>query len=518
MTSTDSMKVTKWLWFPLVLLGLLRLASLGAYPLADTTEARYGNIARLMVETGDWITPQYSVGVPFWGKPPLSTWLSAGAMRLFGINEFASRFPSFLMALMVLALVWQLAARHKGRDYALVSILVLTTTAIFFVSSGTVMTDPALLAGTTLCMVAFWQALIGTGRYGRLWGYGFFIGLAIGLLAKGPIALVLTALPIGTWVILERRWSEVWQRLPWMRGLALTVVLSAPWYLLAEQKTPGFLDYFLIGEHWNRFTIPGWKGDLYGKAHLRPRGTIWIYGLACALPWSLIVPAWLLKKEFRTRALKFKSRGDGWMLYLILWAVAPMVFFTFSGNILPSYVLPGIPAIALVTADLMITGSKSRWDQETDLKVIVWGASFMSLLFAIALGWTTLGKGPAERSQKTMMNVYRDICTGTNSTIIYMFKRPYSAEFYSQGEALLADDLKKAEAYLQNQVVDYFAVRIKDMDRLPESFKNRITVVRQVNRYYLLVETAAPKAPHLGYDSSPPTQECERTGKTVILS
>ena len=235
----NGMKRHKWLWVLLFSLGLLRLISLGAYPLADTTEARYGNIARLMVETGDWITPQYSHGVPFWGKPPLSTWLAAGAMKFLGVNEFAARLPSFVLALAVVVLVWHLAARQRNRDHAMAAVLVLATAPVFFVSSGAVMTDPSLLAGTTLCMVAFWQALKRSGRAGRLWGYAFFLGLAIGLLAKGPVAVVLTLFPIGIWVLLQRRWREVWRRLPWLGGIVLTVCLSVPWYYLAEQKKPG---------------------------------------------------------------------------------------------------------------------------------------------------------------------------------------------------------------------------------------------------------------------------------------
>src|SRR6185369_1388999 len=66
----------------------VRLATLDAYPLMDSTESRYAEIARKMQETGNWITPQFDYGVPFWGKPPLSTWLAAAAMSLFGVNEF----------------------------------------------------------------------------------------------------------------------------------------------------------------------------------------------------------------------------------------------------------------------------------------------------------------------------------------------------------------------------------------------------------------------------------------------
>jgi len=218
----------RWLWTVLIVLGLLRFFSLGLYPLADTTEARYGEIARLMAVSGDWITPQISAGVPFWGKPPLSAWLAAAAMKLFGINEFAARLPSFLLSLLVMALVWSLAARQHGRTSALAAAVVLASSALFFVSSGAVMTDPALLFGTTLCMVAFRQALMLQGRQGRAWGYAFFAGLAVGLLAKGPVALILTGLPLAVWLLHQRRWRETWQRLPWLSGLALTAALSVP--------------------------------------------------------------------------------------------------------------------------------------------------------------------------------------------------------------------------------------------------------------------------------------------------
>lgn len=87
-------KRTLW-WLLLGILGL-RLASLGLYPLMDTSEARYGEMARKMLELGDWVTPMFDYGVPFWGKPPLAFWSQALAMQLLGINEFAVRLPAWL--------------------------------------------------------------------------------------------------------------------------------------------------------------------------------------------------------------------------------------------------------------------------------------------------------------------------------------------------------------------------------------------------------------------------------------
>ena len=98
MGSDNSRQQTLWFFGTLIIVGalLMRLLSLGMYPLMDTSEARYGEMVRLMVETNDWITPYFDYDVPFWGKPPLFIWMSAISFKLFGINEFAARLPSLL--------------------------------------------------------------------------------------------------------------------------------------------------------------------------------------------------------------------------------------------------------------------------------------------------------------------------------------------------------------------------------------------------------------------------------------
>lgn len=78
---------------------------------------------------------------------------------------------------------------------------------------------------------------------------------------------------------------------PWIKGALLMLALSLPWYLLAERQTPGFLHYFIVGEHFQRFTVKGWQGDLYGSGHASPLGTIWLYGLTMFLPWTLLLPS-----------------------------------------------------------------------------------------------------------------------------------------------------------------------------------------------------------------------------------
>ena len=473
----------KYILLLLIALGLVRLLSLGVYPLADTTEARYGEIARLMVTTGDWITPQISEGTPFWGKPPLSFWLTAMSFKLLGFNEFAARLPSFLLGLAVLAMVWQMAIWQKGTVSALIACLVLASTVLFWVSSGAVMTDHCLLAGTTLSMVSFWRSMHPPGKKGRTWGYIFFIGMAIGLLAKGPIAIVLTCVPIAAWIFIRKNYLEVWEKIPWITGAVLLTALTLPWYWMAEAKTPGFLTYFLIGEHWNRFLVPGWKGDLYGSAHSRPKGMIWLYWLACAFPWSFIVPVQFYRIKTRERVFPKTLFPNSWTAYLISWAVFPMLFFTLAGNILPAYVLPGLPAFSLLAADLIKkSGGPAAYNS------VKWGGSGMIFLYAIAVIIVVAGIGPSENSQKKLMAVFQEETKGGKSHITYLYKRPFSAAFYSRGTAGKIDTTDSIDALLKNNSTDYIAVQEKRLNRIPAPVLNHFINWACINRYVLLKE------------------------------
>ncbi|WP_232313035.1 ArnT family glycosyltransferase [Enterovibrio coralii] len=121
----------------IVLSLLVRAISLPLYPLMDTTEARYGEMARIMFETQNWVTPMFDYDVPFWGKPPLFTWLSASGIALFGNTEFAVRMPHLLAGMGILFLVFGFATKAgKHRAEALLATAILSTSAAFIVISG----------------------------------------------------------------------------------------------------------------------------------------------------------------------------------------------------------------------------------------------------------------------------------------------------------------------------------------------------------------------------------------------
>src|SRR5690606_2259882 len=132
-----------------------RFITMTLLPMSDTTEPRYAEIARLMLESGDWITPWLEPGIPFWGKPPLSFWLQALSMRLLGVGDFAARLPAWIAVLGTLVLAGKLASHLGGARLATRTVLILATMALTWVAAGAVMTDAFLAFGTTLGVVSY---------------------------------------------------------------------------------------------------------------------------------------------------------------------------------------------------------------------------------------------------------------------------------------------------------------------------------------------------------------------------
>lgn len=453
------------LWALLAFAFVVRLLTIGGYPLTDTTEARYGEIARKMLETGRWIVPQIDYGVPFWGKPPLSFWLTALSYKLIGVNEFAARLPSLLVGVATCALVYALAL-PRGRELALRATVVVATTALMMMSAGAVMTDPAMLLGTTLAMVGFWLALT-TGSRG--WAYALFVGLAIGLLAKGPVAALLSLGPIGAWTLFTGRWRDVWRAVPWISGSVLTALLVVPWYWAAESQSPGFLHYFLIGEHWQRFTTTGWKGDLYGSGHPYPWGTVWAFALLGTLPWS---PWWLWRLSRREGHLSLatlRSEG-GWRLYLLCWMLAPMLMFTVSRNILPTYVLPGLIGFGMLVAETW----QARALSHPRGRLVALGLVMPIVVAAVVF---VVGPVVGFQSQKALVAAYQHDTTRPKLPLLYYLYRPYSAEFYSRGHAERVDDRVALEARLSVPGLHYVATLSDAYRAMPEGLRSQFEPV-----------------------------------------
>jgi 4-amino-4-deoxy-L-arabinose transferase-like glycosyltransferase len=191
-------------------------------------------------------------------------------------------------------------------------------------------------------MLSFYQLFI-IKTENLVIGYLFFIGLAISMLAKGPIGIVIAGLSIVPFLLIKRGFvaglRELYTKLPIISGSILAMAIFLPWYIMAEIKTPGFINYFIIGEHLNRFLVGGWKGDLYGHAHSEPIGMIWLFFLLSTVHWSLylIVKSTKLIRATNKYNQLIQFLKDDSNLYFFIWTIVPLLFFTFARNIIIPY-------------------------------------------------------------------------------------------------------------------------------------------------------------------------------------
>ncbi|MBW3694734.1 glycosyltransferase family 39 protein [Vibrio sp. T187] len=477
------------LWGLLGFALLLRLISLATYPLMDTTEARYGEMARLMVETGNWLTPQFDYGVPFWGKPPLFTWMSAAGIELFGLSEFAVRAPHWLAGVATILLMAYFT--RKSGYSALVTSIVLATCGIFSIAAGAVMTDMALTLSMTIAMLGFYFCWLGEGktRTDKIWGYIGFVGLACGLLAKGPVAIVIMGIAVFPWLVLQHgfigAFTELWKRFPIVTGTGLMLVIALPWYVMAEVATPGFIDYFIVGEHFKRFVVSGWEGDLYGSAHDEPRGMIWLFWLQAAAPWSLVIPLLaFFRKEKITQA---NQQNPGLFSFLVCWLVSPLILFSLAGNILPAYVLPGIPALGLLVA-MLVMKKDTKWFSSV--------AMVLPVLLMIAMLVLNLGKADQKSDRVIFANIHDD------AQSFYIGKRPFSGQFYSQGKAVKLQNMNELEG------LDKFYLIGKSAEVKP-------VIVEQSLTCTLEFTAKSKRALYSCFDASPVSVSAENTQNTV---
>lgn len=486
----------------LAAIGSARLLSMVLVPLMDTSEPRYADIARMMAESGDWITPWFAPGVPFWGKPPLAFWASALSIKVFGLNEFNVRLPSFLAIAATCALVWRLGRHLYGVQGGRWAAVVFASMALALTSAGAVLMDPLLTLGITLSCVAF---LLSAARPGQWWGYAFFVGLAVGLLSKGPLAVVIVLATLLTWSYRNTSSRAYWKGLPWHFGIGLTLTLTVPWYLAAEIKTPGFLNYFLIGEHALRFLQPGWTGDLYGTAHDRPYGSIWVDALLATFPWSLLIApvgVSLFLSRGRDAARAFLKHDLN--RFLLLWSASSLVLFTASGNILWTYVLPSLPPIAALVGG---------WIASANQPFLTRSAIGVSLLTPLAYVVLTAGAVALPERLKTEKSSVAQALSRMSSSdrLIYVNARPFSANFYSAGRAEVATLEQALAIRCVAPAQKFLAIERSELDQTLALLGSARTPIAE-SRGFALIQQPCPDgaAVQQGFLSSHPTDPSVR--------
>ena len=302
--------------------------------------------------------------------------------------------------------------------------IILFTLPEFFLHAGVLSTDMMLTFSIGLTMLGFWEFLNSEKK--TVPGLLFFVGIGLGLLAKGPIICVLSFPPLFLWCLRHRISLKRIFEIPWILGGFLTLLMALPWYWLMEINSPGFIDYFLLGEHFLRFVDPSWSGDKYGFPKQQPLGIIWLFLLAGALPWSFVLLG-RLKESLK------KVWNDPWQLFLWLWVLWTPFFFTFSKSLIHTYTLPVMIPIALLIVH--------HWSSLKSKKTIIYVAVGLPILLVGAYFLEPIQKILSDSTDKSL--VFHPMVK-PSSFYAFPFKS-YSSQFYSKGKikVITSNDLEK---------------------------------------------------------------------------
>jgi 4-amino-4-deoxy-L-arabinose transferase-like glycosyltransferase len=331
----------RWLYIGLAaLLSFVWLATLSSRPLFNPDEGRYAEIPREMLSDGDWVVPHLN-GLAYIEKPPLQYWAIAVTYRLFGVNEFSARLYTALAALASIALAGFLAARFFGIEAGWRAAAILSGMFMFVVLGQLMTLDMSLTFWMTASLAGFLLAQRAEPGQ-RRWMLLAWVAAAFGVLTKG---LVAAAIPTAVLVIYSL-WSRdfaPWRRLQPALGLPLFLLITVPWHWLAALRLDDFLQFFFVHEHFARYLTP--IADR--------QEPWWFFGwvfLAGTVPWT--VPALrIVASGWSGTAPRDQFRPT---LFLWIWVIFVCVFFSLSDSKLMPYILPAVPALAVLIAALPV--------------------------------------------------------------------------------------------------------------------------------------------------------------------
>lgn len=365
--------------------------------LMDDVDAVQAQIARTMLESGDWVTARLN-GVAYLEKSPLKYWMMAVSFAVFGVSDWAARLPVVACILGVVWLVARMGRWAFGERAGFYAGLALGTSVGLFLFTRILIPDVILTGTIALALWAMARALDEEEAKPRVWAAVMAVSMGTGLLLKGLIALVFPVAAGGLWLVLTGQWRErrTWERLRPLSGTGLILLVAAPWHVVATLRNPpyfdftmesgpgqyrGFFWFYFFNEHILRFLNKRWPRD-YNTV---PRHLFWLFHLLWFFPWSAYFPR-LAKLGYRGA-----DRAARMRLLCLCWAGFILVFFTFSTT-QEYYSMPAYPALALLLGCAMAEGS--GWVRVgTRVAGGVAAAAFLAVAFILSQVWDVPAPG-----------------------------------------------------------------------------------------------------------------------------
>lgn len=398
------------LLFILVLFGVYFL-NIGSYGLIDPDEGRYAEVAREMVESGDYITPHLNY-VKFFDKPALSYWLTSMAFHVFGFNEFASRFSPVVLALIGMCVLFRLATKIYNRRAGLISALVAGTSFLYFVISHITITDMPLSFFVTLSLAGFYIGYLEKSRHYLF----FYCGMALAVLSKGLIGIIFPCGIIFWWIVLTRKW-RVFREVLSLKGILLFFLISLPWFVAVSSRNPDFFHYFFIRQHFTRFLTTA-------DNRYEP---FWFFIpiiLVGIMPWTGFLLKFLKEAVFSLR--ENAGREKEGELFLLLWFAIIFIFFSMSSSKLVTYIIPAFSPLAVLIGG-MIDRILQEKDRERAKGIFAWNFIFLFLYGLLFLVLPFVQKDyPLQRILPVCISIFLAFFAGIIFT--YSFSRKKNME------------------------------------------------------------------------------------------
>jgi 4-amino-4-deoxy-L-arabinose transferase len=313
---------------------LLYVLPLPVRPLASPDEVRYAEIAREMLVSGDWVSPHFN-GVRYFEKPALGHWLNAVSLAVFGESTFAVRLPVALATGLAALIVFGFARRFAGARVAALSTLIFLTTFLVAGVGTFALLDAFLALFLTAALAAYYIALREVGVRRRNWLVVCGVACGAAFLVKGFLALAIPVIVAAPYLVVTRRWRDLFVT-PWW-PIVVAAVVALPWSVLIHLREPDFWRYFFWVEHVQRFTADD-------AQHAEP---VWYYAAYLPLlgwPWILLLPA---------AAVGLRRPGGedrDFIRYLMIAALLPLLFFSVSRGKLATYILPCFAPLSILLA------------------------------------------------------------------------------------------------------------------------------------------------------------------------
>ena len=360
--------------------------------LMDDVDAVHGQIARNMVQSGDWVIAHLD-GVPYMEKAPLPYWLIAICYLLMCVHDWVARIPTALAAVLLCFVTGRYGAWAFGRRAGFYAGLALATSIGLFLFTRILIPDVMLTLAITVCFMAFQRAMNEDGEepHSRPWPALIGIALGLGVLLKGLLALVVPVGGVLVYLAITRQLfsRETWRKLRPLSTILIFLLIAAPWHVLATLRMPPYLNFSMHsgpGEYHGFFWFYFFNEHLLRFLNLRyprdyntvPRLAFWLLNLLWLFPWSAYLPA--------AAKLNYKplDRAGRTRLLALCWAGFLMLFFTFSTT-QEYYSMPIYPALALLLGCAMDKEGKLITFGSRAIAVVSTGAVAViaAILFAV---------------------------------------------------------------------------------------------------------------------------------------